>query len=116
MKVLVCGGRDFRDWALLRKVLDDLHETSPITEIIEGGARGADALAGKWAKERNIPLRVFPANWDKYGGDAGPIRNLQMLEEGKPDFVVAFPGSGGTANMVGQARRAGIPMTEIRKT
>jgi hypothetical protein len=36
-----------------------------------------------------------------------------MLEEGKPDLVVAFPGGTGTANMVKQARAAGVEVLEV---
>ena len=56
---------------------------------------------------------MYPADWDTHGRGAGPIRNKQMLEEGKPDLVIAFPGGKGTANMIGQAKEAGIPVREI---
>ena len=36
------------------------------------------------------------------------MRNARMLAEGKPDLVVAFPGGRGTADMVAQARKAGV--------
>lgn len=112
MKVLVCGGRDYRDRNELFRFMDDLHETSPITLIIEGGAWGADRLARFWAINRNIPVQTFNAEWDRYGRDAGPIRNWQMLEEGKPDLVVAFPGGGGTGHMIRISRRKGFNVVE----
>ena len=108
MRVLVCGGRDFHDKALLNHTLSNLHLNHPITALIEGDAQGADKLAGLWARKRKIPNLKFPAKWSVYGRSAGPIRNKQMLAEGKPDLVVAFPGGRGTANMVEQARRAGV--------
>lgn len=106
MRVLVCGSRHFNDYELLERTLDDY----PITDIIEGEARGADRLSRKYAEERNIPVRAFPADWNKYGKGAGPIRNRQMLVEGTPDFVIAFrgPNSRGTQNMIDQARKAGV--------
>lgn len=106
MKVLVCGSRYFNDYELLEKVLNE-HD---ITEIIEGEARGTDKLSRKFAKERNIPVRAFPADWDKFGKGAGHIRNRQMLVEGSPDFVIAFRGknSRGTQNMIDQAKKAGV--------
>lgn len=109
MKVLVCGGRDFNDQNLLFCTMDSLNAQRPITQIIHGGARGADSLAGYWAQQRSIPLiNVFPANWDKYGKSAGYIRNQEMLDEGQPDMVIAFPGGRGTDMMVKIARKAGV--------
>lgn len=116
MRVLVCGSRDLPEEEGYERVrdhlvmLDGLHR---ITLIIEGEARGADTFARLWASVAGIPVMKFPADWKKYGRAAGPIRNKQMLDEGKPDLVVAFPSKGlanskGTKNMVTQAKAAGI--------
>lgn len=104
MRVLVCGGRDYNDWDVFCNVLDHFQPD----EIISGMARGADTLAVTYASRFKIPLLAFPANWDAHGRSAGPIRNQQMLDEGKPDLVVAFPGGRGTADMVRRARKAGV--------
>lgn len=114
MRVLVCGGRDFNDENVLYDALDEFHEQHNIGCIIHGGARGADALSSKWAAARNIETFSYPADWDQYGHSAGPIRNAQMLKEGRPMAVIAFPGGRGTADMVGQARAAGIDIYIIR--
>ena len=86
--------------------------------IIEGDARGADRMAGEIAKELKIPLEVYPADWNQYGKAAGPIRNTQMLKEGKPDKVLAFhddiDSSKGTAHMVKIALKAGIPVLIVK--
>lgn len=110
MRVLVCGGRDFNDYGRVMEVLDHIHVESRIDKIIEGGASGADTLAWKWAKNRigKINVLSFSAEWDKYGKSAGPMRNQRMIDEGKPDIVVAFPGGKGTQDMVRRAERAGI--------
>ncbi len=110
MKVLVCGSRHFTDYKLLEEVLDEIHKETEITEIIEGEARGADRLSADWAVRNNIPVRRFPALWDVHGRAAGPIRNQQMLDEGKPQMVVAFrgPNSRGTQNMIDQSIKAGL--------
>jgi|SRR5215207_772084 len=110
MKVLVCGGRDYKDLDRLRRTLSLL----PITEVINGGASGADFLAKVWARENDIPFTIFRANWKQYGRLAGPIRNEQMLKIGKPELVVAFPGGKGTADMVRQAKAARVPVMELR--
>lgn len=60
-----------------------------------------------------MPVEKYPAQWDIYGKQAGVLRNLQMITEGKPDVVVAFPGGAGTANMVRQARAYRIRVIEV---
>ena len=115
MKVLVCGGRNFRDRELLVKTLDPLywgHEPR-ITHLIEGEAYGADKMSAWWASAYDIKIERYPANWALHGKAAGYIRNKQMLEEGKPDLVIAFPGGKGTAMMVELAKKAGVEVREI---
>ena len=82
-------------------------------DLIHGAARGADSLAGEWASTRAVPVKIFPADWQTHGRSAGHIRNAQMLREGKPDLVVAFPGGRGTADMVAKANAAGITVKLI---
>jgi hypothetical protein len=115
MRVLVCGGRDFDDLALLARALDMIHSRSPIALLIHGGATGADTAAHHWAGFQEIPVKVFHAEWGQFGSGAGPIRNNKMLAEGKPDLVVAFPGGKGTANMIKQSRAAGVETVLIGK-
>lgn len=111
MRVLVCGSRHFNDVPFIEGVLDDL----PITSIIEGEARGVDTIARCYGERRKIPVVSFPAAWDEHGKRAGPIRNAQMLREGKPELIVAFrgPNSRGTQNMINQARKAGVEVMVV---
>jgi hypothetical protein len=81
--------------------------------IITGDATGADNAAADFAVVHYCQSHIFNANWKEFGRRAGPIRNTAMIVEGKPDLVVAFPGGKGTANMVKQAREAGIPVMEV---
>jgi YspA, cpYpsA-related SLOG family len=106
--VLVCGGRDFDNGVWLRTALTQLHTEEPFSFVIEGGAPGADTLAREWAESLSIQVKTFKADWMAHGRAAGPLRNRRMIEEGKPDMVVAFPGGRGTANMVNQARASGV--------
>ena len=80
--------------------------------IIEGGARGADAAAWDFAVINFTRHMQFKANWKRFGKAAGHFRNTQMLVDGKPDLVIAFPGGEGTANMVSQAKADGVPVIE----
>lgn len=109
-RVLVCGGRDFNDAALVERTLCGLRPCPEV--IISGGAPGADHLAALWA-EHYAESEVYHAEWRRYGNRAGPIRNQRMIDEGKPDLVVAFPGGRGTADMVRRAERHGIPVMNI---
>lgn len=111
MKVLICGGRDFDNLHFLFEKMDEIEG---ITHVIHGGARGADSQGGEWAYVNQLPCTVYPANWGKYGRKAGPLRNIQMLEEGKPNLVIAFPGGTGTAHMVRIVKEAGVPVKEVK--
>ena len=112
MRVLVCGGRTYSDRRTLASTLDKL--TPKPALIIAGAAPGADTLAAEWAVSRCVESAAFYADWELHGKAAGPMRNRRMLEEGKPDLVVAFPGGSGTADMVRQAKAAGVRVLEVR--
>lgn len=124
MRVVVCGGRKYSNTYAVMRELDALHEQTPITELMEGGAQGADALAMHWAMSRpEIRHHQCRADWgdlsypdavirtrpdgSQYDARAGHRRNAMMVAW-KPDLLVAFPGGGGTADMIRQAEIAGI--------
>lgn len=114
MRVLVCGGRKFYNKVLFRYTMNMLHADTSITLIVHGGANGADWLAKYWAESMHIPSKEYKADWR--GGQwrsAGPRRNHFMLNDSKPDIVVAFPGGNGTADMVKKAKKAGVKVIEI---
>ena len=121
MKVLVCGGRKFKNRDLLFGTLDELHRKRPIRQVIHGAAEGADDLAGQWARDRGVPCRTFPVNWEGrrengrwiYNKAAAFQRNQEMLDVGKPDMTLAFPGQGGTADMVRRSRAEGVRTIQI---
>lgn len=115
MRVLVCGDRHWADKEALEAVLNVIgfERWGRDLVIIEGTADGADRMAGRWA-ERSCGHEEYPAEWNVHGKAAGPIRNQRMLDEGKPDLVLAFhdhlPKSKGTRDMVRRARNAGLPV------
>lgn len=109
MRVLVCGGRDFNDEsAVMNELLRLEEERGPFSLVMHGAATGADTIADKWARFERIAIRAYPANWKKHGKAAGPIRNQRMIDDGKPDLVIAFPGGRGTADMINRAIAHGI--------
>jgi hypothetical protein len=116
-RLLVCGGRDFIDHKYLREAMNAaVGMKRNVVVVIHGAARGADRLAGEIAKDAHVTVREFPANWDRDGRAAGPIRNQRMLDEGKPHLVLAAPGGNGTADMVRRAKAAGVRVIEMDRS
>ena len=130
MRVLVSGSRDRNDKDLVAAKLDEICDEfglwsdpdeygnrlpSNIT-VISGGARGIDSCAADWCAVNWVELDEYRADWDTLGYAAGSIRNQRMLDEGKPDLVLAFPGpkSRGTWDMVRRARDANVPVRIYR--
>ena len=107
-KVIIAGCRDFADYALLRSFADEVLAGAEDIEIVSGGARGADGLGERYARERGYALKVFPAEWKKWGRAAGPIRNGQMA--GYADALIAFwdGQSSGTRDMIRKAEDRGL--------
>lgn len=113
--VLVCGGRDFADRDLMYRTLDSVAAgLSGIEAVVHGDQRGADRMAGKWARLRGRAEVIVPAQWDHFGRKAGSLRNGWMLRFCLVDHVVVLPGGDGTANMVARARSHGIKVTEVQ--
>ena len=111
-KVLICGGVDFSDEVLFTETLDSVIDKDN-TVIVSGGAKGADSLAEKYAADNGIEIKVFPAEWGKYGRSAGPIRNKKMLDFISDDgnaLVIAFWNgkSRGTKNTIENAQKMKI--------
>jgi hypothetical protein len=113
MTILVCGGRDYYDRATVYQTLDQLHQSTPITKLVHGDARGADSLGAAWAKLRGIDVVAVPADWAANKKAAGPMRNALMLRLHHPDLVVAFPGGNGTRDMIIRSQKAGVPVMEL---
>ena len=113
-RILVCGSRTWTDY---EAILEELAFSAEWGDtIMSGVAPGADAMAIQAAKEiGGMKYVEFPADWKKHGRAAGPIRNQQMLDEGKPDMVIAFwdGESRGTLDMIGRAVRAGYEVRII---
>lgn len=78
MKLLVAGSRNYYDYEEFSDIINFIHKKYNITEIVSGGARGADTFAERWSKKNSIPIKIFKANWSMYGNAAGFIRNTEM--------------------------------------
>lgn len=109
MRILICGDRNWHDGVAIREILAKFLPDV----VIEGEARGADTFARLSAESMGITVEKYPADWNTYGKAAGPIRNSQMLREGKPDVIVGFhynvSESKGTRDMLTRAKASGKP-------
>ena len=106
MKVIIAGKRNFYQYdTLLRAIRESKFE---ITELVSGGAPGVDTISIVWARENNIPIKLFKADWQAHGKSAGPIRNQQMAEYGEALIALWDYNSTGTKNMIEQATKKGL--------
>ena len=113
MRLIVAGGRDFKDYYLLKETLDNFQqEYGNITEVVSGTALGVDKLGEKYANENNIPIKRFVPDWEGLGKKAGHVRNRQMGSYTKEHngMLVAFwdKHSRGTKGMIDYAKNIGL--------
>lgn len=122
MKLIIAGGRDFDSVlkgqiALMQFHIEHFGEavnSVRITEIVSGGARGADAVGEKLAWLNNIPVKKFIPDWDGLGKRAGFVRNAEMADYA--DALLAFwdGSSKGTAHMIDIATKKGLIVKVVR--
>ncbi len=103
MKMIIAGGRNFigthNDYDSVVLMI----KKYKVTEIVSGCAKGADKFGEYCANLCGLPIKEFPAEWNKYGRQtAGKIRNTEMAQY--TDFVFLFPGGNGTADMRAKAK------------
>lgn len=111
MKVIVAGGRDFNNYKRLSEVLDNLKQPF---EVVCGEAKGADSLGKRYAKDNELTVHRFPADWDTHGKSAGYKRNEQMADFA--DACIAFwdGQSRGTKHMIDIATRKGLKCLVVK--
>lgn len=117
MRLLVCGGRYYANKKRVAEELEKWIRPGDLQSIvIHGGAAGADTLAAVWCQQNGVHAARVDALWDwtRPVKAAGPRRNTVMLLL-EPELVLAFPGGGGTADMVIQAERAGLDVRRIER-
>lgn len=113
MNVIIAGSRCFTDYDVLRDALHNLSWFIRIDTVLSGLAHGPDTLALQWAANNDISVEKYPADWDKYGKAAGPMRNQQMVEEA--DALICFwdGESRGTKSMIDLALGKGLVVIVI---
>lgn len=75
------------------------------TEVVSGTARGVDTMGERWAQENNIPIKQFPAYWERFGKIAGYKRNLEMGEYADALVAIWDGKSRGTSHMIEVAKK-----------
>lgn len=102
-RVIVAGGRDFNDYTLMEKKLDFILSEKSKTHavvVVSGTAYGADKLGECYAEKKGYKVDKFPAEWDKFGRSAGPMRNKQMGEYSNTAVIFWDGTSRGSAHMI----------------
>ena len=104
-RVIIAGGRSFKDYDRLCSICDYMLQNQRDIEIVSGTAMGADKLGEQYALERGHKIARFPAKWDEYGRAAGFIRNEEMAKYA--DGLIAFwdGKSKGTGHMIDLAKK-----------
>ncbi len=112
MKLIIAGSRNLENDDLVERWVLTKFDIKDIDEIVSGGARGADSCGESFARKYDIPIAIFPAEWNIHGRAAGPIRNAQMAKYG--DVLIAFTSGGrGTTNMINTMKKQGKPVHVI---
>lgn len=112
MRLLVIGGRHLDDVGLIRKALSLVHVRKPVDVLIHGGHAFLGVAAEEWARERDIHILRYPANWRLLGKRAEGVRNDFMLSDSRPDMVLALPGGQDTRVLVLRAISMGLPVVD----
>lgn len=114
IRVIIAGGRDFNNYALLEEKCDFYLKNQNKIEIVCGLAKGADLLGKRYGRERGYLVTDFPADWNKNGKGAGPIRNQQMADYAT--HLIAFwdQKSRGTKDMIDRATDKGLTVRVVR--
>ena len=103
MKVIIAGSRNIEDYALVVQAMSRCGYE--VTEVVSGCATGIDRLGEQWATTNNIPITEMPANWNRDGKAAGPIRNRDMAKYADAAVIVWDGKSAGTRNMIDEMIR-----------
>jgi hypothetical protein len=108
VKTIIAGSRNFTDPTLVEMAVELARNHIQVTEVVSGQCEGIDRLGEIWATTHDIPCSYFPADWDKHGKAAGPIRNSEMVNYADALIAVWDGRSRGTMDVIKKARTKGL--------
>ena len=106
MKVIIAGTRTFDSWDIFDRAIEQAG--FKITEVFCGCATGVDSFGERFAKANNIPIKYFPADWERFGRAGGPIRNAEMAAEAEALILIWDGKSPGSRNILKNAKQRGL--------
>jgi hypothetical protein len=113
-RIAFTGGLDCNDHERIWAALDKVRAKHPDMVLLHGGSpRGADRIAACWADSRRVAQIAFKPDWAKHR-NAAPFKRNDQLLDALPSGLIAFPGSGISANLADKARKLGIPVWRFR--
>ncbi len=104
--MIIAGSRTITSYGTLLNAIELFDH--PITEVVSGRARGVDQLGEQYARQNGIPIKEFPAKWNRYGKSAGYRRNTEMAEYADALIALWDSKSKGTEHMINLARDKGL--------
>ncbi|WP_095144441.1 MULTISPECIES: DUF2493 domain-containing protein [unclassified Pseudomonas] len=115
MRVLMCAGRHYADRQTCRQVLNAFQRLHKISVLVHGGHPLLGGEVEDWAREQGVDIVRYPPNWQLHGKQAERLRNTFMLNDSRPDTVIALPGGEDTQALLAQANAAGIKTLSINE-
>jgi hypothetical protein len=113
MRIIVCGARNFPHLDVVDGELTKINMRNLLTTVIHGCSGALGSEVDRWARSYGIPIVHYPHNWEYHGKKGEQVRNAFMLEDARPDLVVAFPGGCHTADLVRRAVNIGVAVLVI---
>ena len=114
MKLIIAGSREGFEIADVFVAMEESGFKERVTEVVSGTARGVDRLGEAWANANYIPIKKFPADWEKNGRASGHIRNQEMGDYADALLVLIHNESKGSEGMLSYAKKKGLEVFVVR--
>ncbi len=115
MRVAIIGSRSIEYEKLQKKAYALLcrHIPANATEIVSGGAVGIDTLAEIYARNNDLPTKIFKPDYAKYGKRAPLVRNDEIIRYAQYVLAIWDGQSHGTAYTVAACIKDGVPVKVV---
>lgn len=102
MKTIIAGSRSITNINILLRAIRKSNIKPSL--VISGGAKGVDKLGEIWANKKEVPIKIYPADWNKFGKSAGYRRNVEMANNADALIAIWDGKSKGTKHMIDIAK------------